>query len=62
MPRATSQPHIQPAKKFSKVKLFEDIGFLNRRFNYETKQFERSTSLFLYSQLVLWMKVTLMLR
>ena len=66
MPFRTStmqeQSAVQTMKKFSKVRLFESIGFLNRRFNHETMEFERSWSLIFYSQLVLWMKVTALLR
>ena len=49
-------------KEFNKVKFLESMGLLNRQFNYQSLQFERSTRLSLRYYGILFVKVIVPLK
>ena len=49
-------PNLNSPVEFSKLRLFQMIGLLDRKFNYETLQFERSPALRLWCYLSLILK------
>ena len=48
--------------KFNKVQFLTSVGLMNRTFNYELLQFERSTKLRLKSYLIMLLNVTMLLK
>lgn len=40
--RRDTNPNIDSLKRFNKVRLFQTIGLISRKFNYKTLKFEKS--------------------